>query len=131
ELLVLFVGRIQKAKGAFDLLSAWTKVHAACPDAFLTVVGQDRSEGRFLQKAQSLRIDQSIRLTGPVEPSRIADVMRRSRLFCLPSYKEGTPNCIMEALSCGLPIITTRVGGIPDIVEHEKSGFLIDSGDVE
>ena len=57
--------------------------------------------------------------------------MRQSRLLCLPSHGEGTPNCVMEALSCGLPVVVTRVGGIPDIVEHEKTGLLIDQGSIE
>ena len=61
----------------------------------------------------------------------VADLMRESRLLCLPSHAEGTPNCVMEALSCGLPVVATRVGGIPDIVEHEKTGLLVDKGDIE
>ena len=57
--------------------------------------------------------------------------MRQSRIFCLPSHGEGTPNSVMEALSCGLPIVATDVGGISDIVEHEKTGLLVNKGDVE
>jgi glycosyltransferase involved in cell wall biosynthesis len=128
---VLFVGRIEKAKGAFDLLSAWIKVQRTCPYALLTVVGQDHTRGRFLRKAQSFGIDRSIKLTGPLPSPAVADLMHQSRLLCLPSHAEGTPNCVMEALSCGLPVVATRVGGIPDIVEHEKTGLLIDPGDIE
>src|SRR5262249_27213478 len=99
---VLFVGRIEHAKGVFDLLSAWTEVQRACPDALLTVVGQDYTGGRFLRKARSFGIECSIKLTGPVPPPRVAELMRQSRLLCLPSHREGTPNCVMEALACGL-----------------------------
>ena len=128
---VLFVGRVETAKGVFDLLSAWTKVRHACPDAVLTVVGPDHTGGRFLQKAHLFGIDRSIKLTGPLPSPAVADLMRQSRLLCLPSHGEGTPNCVMEALSCGLPVVATRVGGIPDIVEHAKTGLLIDQGDIE
>ncbi len=128
---VLFVGRIEQAKGVFDLLPAWTKVQRACPDALLTMVGQDHTGGRFLRKMHSCGIDRSIRLTGPLPSPAVADLMHQSRLLCLPSHGEGTPNCVMEALSCGLPVVATRVGGIPDIVEHEKTGLLIDKGDIE
>lgn len=128
---VLFVGRVETAKGVFDLLSAWTEVRRACPEALLTVVGPDHTGGRFLQKAHLLGIDRSIKLTGPLPFHAVVELMRQSRLLCLPSHREGTPNCVMEALSCGLPVVATRVGGIPDIVEHEKTGLLIDQGDSE
>jgi glycosyltransferase involved in cell wall biosynthesis len=127
----LFVGQVQKAKGAFDLLLAWAKVRHACPDALLSMVGPDRTNGLFLREAHALGIGSSIKLTGPLPPPMVADLMRQSRLFCLPSHGEGTPNCVMEALSCGLPVVATRVGGIPDIVEQEKTGLLVDLGNIE
>ena len=127
----LFVGRVEEAKGAFDLLSAWVKVKTACPDAQLSVVGPDRTQGLFLRKAQALGVDSSITLTGPLPPPMVADLMRQSRLLCLPSHGEGTPNSVTEALSCGLPVVVTRVGGIPDVVEHEKTGLLVDVGKID
>jgi len=127
---VLFVGRVARAKGIFDLLSAWKSVRVTCPEAFLTVVGPDHSGGLFLQQVRSLGLHNSIRLTGPLPNPAIAELMRKSRLLCLPSYREGTPVCVMEALASGLPVVATRVGGISNIVKHEKSGFLISEGDI-
>jgi glycosyltransferase involved in cell wall biosynthesis len=128
---VLFVGDIMQTKGVFDLLLAWAQVQRTFPDAFLTVVGPDRTKGLFSRAMHSLGLDSSITLTGPLPHPAVANLMRQSRLLCLPSHKEGTPNCVMEALSCGLPVVATRVGGIPDIVEHDEAGLLIDKGDVE
>ncbi len=127
---VLFVGRISEAKGALDLVSAWAEVKKAYPAALLTVVGHDHTNGLFVRQARSLGVDSSITLTGPLPSPQVAELMRRSRIFCLPSHQEGTPNCVMEALSCGLPIVATRVGGVPDIVQHEKTGLLVETGDV-
>jgi glycosyltransferase involved in cell wall biosynthesis len=128
---VLYVARIEAAKGAFDLLKAWTKVLIHCPDAQLTMIGPDNTNGIFLQQARSLGVDRSISLREPLPNTLVADVMRESRLFCLPSHKEGTPVCVMEALSCGLPVIATRVGGIPDIVADGTTGLLVEKGDIE
>jgi len=127
---VLYVGRIEEAKGAYDLLRAWEHVLVCCPDARLTMVGEDRTSGSFLQEARSLGIADSITLTGPMPGNEVAGLMRHSQIFCLPSHNEGTPVSMMEALSCGLPIVATRVGGIPDIVNHAETGLLVDKGDV-
>ena len=127
---VLFVGRVEEAKGAFDLLSAWLRVKLVCPDATISMVGSDMTSGVFLRQARTLGLEKSITMTGPLPPPMVADLMRQSRLLCLPSHAEGMPASIMEALSCGLPVVATRVGGIPDIVEHEKTGLLVDRGDV-
>jgi glycosyltransferase involved in cell wall biosynthesis len=128
---VLFVGRVEEDKGVFDLLAAWAQVRGTVRDAFLTVAGPDRTGGRFLTTAGRFGVQDSIRLLGPVSHSTIPELMRNSRILCLPSHKEGTPNCLTEALSCGLPVVATRVGGIPDVVEHQRHGLLVDRGDVE
>lgn len=128
---VLFVGRVEEAKGAFDLLLAWSRVLARSPAARLTIVGPDHTAGRFTQQAQSLGIADSIQVLGALPGQRVAELMRSSRLFCLPSHREGTPVSVMEALSCGLPVVATRVGGIPDIVQHGATGLLVDKGDID
>jgi glycosyltransferase involved in cell wall biosynthesis len=131
DLRVLFVGDIVQAKGVFDLLAAWAKVKRTYPNASLTIVGPDCTKGLFHREMLSLGVDSSITLTGLLPLQAVANLMRQSQLLCLPSHGEGTPNCVMEALSCGLPVVATRVGGIPDIVEHEKTGLLVDKGDVD
>jgi glycosyltransferase involved in cell wall biosynthesis len=128
---VLFVGRIEESKGVFDLLSAWRKVRAGHPGARLTLAGPDCTRGLFgRRRATDSRIDESVSLTGPLSLREVSELMRRSRVLCLPSHAEGTPNCVMEAMSCGIPVVATRVGGVPDIVEHLKTGLLVDRGDV-
>ena len=128
---VLYVGRIERAKGVYDLLHAWGKVLAHCAKARLTMVGEDRTHGLFSQQARSLGFSESISLKGPLPGPQVAGVMRASRVFCLPSHNEGTPVSVMEALSCGLPIVATRVGGIPDVVAHGTAGLLVEKGDLQ
>jgi glycosyltransferase involved in cell wall biosynthesis len=127
---VLYVGRIKEAKGVFDLLQAWARVLVHCSKARLSIVGEDQTDGLFSQQARSLGLSQSISLKGPLPSPLVADMMRESRLFCLPSHNEGTPVCVMESLSCGLPVVATRVGGIPDIVTQGTTGLIVEKGDI-
>lgn len=127
--IVLFVGRISMQKGVWDLLSAWKRVAAVSPHAELWVVGPDHTSGRFARAVRACDHHNSVRVTGPLPPVEIARLMRKAQILCLPSHGEGTPNCVMEALASGLPVVATRVGGIPDIIEHGKTGFLVEKGD--
>ena len=128
---VLFVGRITEAKGVFDLLEAWARVVARCPNAELWVVGPDHTNGRFSREVRSGRYGCSIRVNPPVPLPDVAELMRKAQVFCLPSHGEGTPNSVMEALASGLPVVATTVGGIPDIVESNRTGILVEQGDVQ
>jgi glycosyltransferase involved in cell wall biosynthesis len=61
----------------------------------------------------------------------VAEIMRSMDLLCLPSYMEGRPNVVNEAMASGLPVIATRIGGIPDMVREGETALLFDPGDVE
>ncbi|MDH5739875.1 MAG: glycosyltransferase family 4 protein [Nitrospira sp.] len=128
---VLFVGAVRATKGAFDLLAAWTQVVAKPTHADLWVVGPDYTNGRFAREVQSRGHHKSVKILGPQPLSNVANLMRQAQVFCLPSHGEGTPNCVMEAMACGLPIVATDVGGIPDIVETDRTGILIPRGDTQ
>jgi glycosyltransferase involved in cell wall biosynthesis len=59
----------------------------------------------------------------------VAEEMRRSDILCLPSFTEGSPNVIKEAMACGLPVVASRVGGVPDLVREGETGLLFEAGD--
>lgn len=126
---ILFVGKITKTKGIFDLLQAWRQVIESCSDAELWIVGPNHTETRFVHEIASCGHGESIRVFGPLPLNEVANLMRQAQVLCLPSHGEGTPNCVMEAMACGLPIVATEVGGIPDIVETNRTGLLVQPGD--
>lgn len=128
---VLFVGAVRTTKGAFDLLEAWAQVVVKWTQAELWVVGPDYTNGRFAQEVRSRGHDKSVKILGPQPLSNVADFMRQTQVLCLPSHGEGTPNCVMEAMACGLPVVATEVGGIPDIVETDRTGILVQKGDIQ
>ncbi len=127
--IILFVGRVTEAKGIFDLLEAWRGVVTRCEDAELWIVGPNHKDARFLRVIESCGQGKSIKVLGPLPLCKVADLMRQAQALCLPSHGEGTPNCIMEAMACGLPVIATEVGGIPDVVESNRTGMLVQKGD--
>lgn len=128
---VLFVGRMEDKKGVFDLLHSWKKILTYHPDAQLVLVGKDCSDGQFQKTIRELELEQNVDFRGLQPPDSIALMLKQSRVFCLPSYSEGVPVCIMEAMASGLPVVATDVGGIPDIVLPKQNGILIPAGSID
>ncbi|BFU90333.1 MAG: hypothetical protein NTAFB01_15200 [Nitrospira sp.] len=129
--IVLFVGRVTEAKGVFDLLEAWRGVIARSECAELWIVGPNHRDARFLRAIESCGQGKSIKALGPLPLREVADLMRQAQVLCLPSHGEGTPNCVMEAMACGLPVVATEVGGIPDIVDSNRTGILVQKENVQ
>ena len=129
--IILFVGRATEAKGVFDLLEAWRRVTTRCECAELWIVGPNHTDACFVRALESFGQTKSIKVLGPLPLREVADLMRQAQVLCLPSHGEGTPNCVMEAMACGLPIVATNVGGIPDIVETGRTGILVQKKDIE
>lgn len=121
---IVFVGRLINGKGTADLISA-AKI---LPDIEVTIVGDGPERERLQQMAKGL----PIKFVGRVDHDEVANYLKRARLLVLPSHAgDGLPNVILEAMSFGLPVISTRTAGIPDVVLHQKTGLLFNPGDVQ
>jgi glycosyltransferase involved in cell wall biosynthesis len=127
--LILFVGRLSVEKGAADALGAFEKLQQRLPEARLVMVG----DGPLLSSLRGRAASSNGRIvvTGPRAEGEVSQWLSACDLLTLPSYHEGTPNVILEALSSGRPVVATRVGGIPDLVSDPKYGELVDPGTVE
>jgi glycosyltransferase involved in cell wall biosynthesis len=130
----LFIGSIGSRKGAFDLLEALGRLKARGCVLPTTIAGYEASEGD-LEKARSrlleLHLAESCELPGTVLGEKKAELFRRASLFILPSYNEGLPMAILEGMSAGMAVVSTPVGGIPEIVRDGYNGFLIQPGDID
>jgi teichuronic acid biosynthesis glycosyltransferase TuaC len=122
--LVLFVGRLDTAKGIEELLEAFKLLADRRPNLQLAFVGDGPGGVHLRSKARHLGLEDRITLNGACSSPGVAQWLAAANVLALPSYNEGYPNVVIEALSCGRPVIATNVGGILELV-NEESGILI------
>lgn len=120
----LFVGNLVFAKGLYDALEALKEVKSMWPDVKFVVVGDGQEKPGILKKITELELNDNVELVGKVDTEQVQEYMINSDAFLFPSHNEGLPNVILEAARSSMPIITTTVGGIPEVLKHGKSGLL-------
>lgn len=125
---VLFIGNLKAGKGCLDLLEALPKVLATHSDTRLVYVGDGPCRKRLVERAVALDCSEHVQCVGAIEHASLGDWFRAADLLCLPSYNEGVPNVVLEAMSCGIPVVATRVGGIPEVVPA-FAGTLVPAGE--
>ena len=128
---LIFVGRLAAVKGVPVLLDAVAAVRKEHPDVALTLVGDGPERGWIETRAAELGIADAVRITGYLSQDRVASELAQAGLFVLPSFAEGVPVVLMEAMATGLPVIATRIAGIPELVEDGVSGRLVPPGDAD
>lgn len=126
--LLLYIGRLDRAKGVNDLAEAFTRLEAAHPDLRLAIVGggPEQAACEKLAAAHPGRVF----ATGALPMPQLPDWIAACDILTLPSWNEGTPNVLLEALASGRRVVATRVGGIPDVVSGPKLGELVPARDV-
>lgn len=134
---LLSVARLDPEKGLMNLIRAVEALNGGGRLAvMLEIVGKGykgREESRLKEEVERRHLSHDIRFSGyvPFGP-RLLELYRESDIFVLPSLSgEGVPQTVFEAMACGIPIVATRVGGIPDVIQHERNGLLIDAGSPE
>ncbi|MFV0359660.1 glycosyltransferase family 4 protein [Tropicimonas sp.] len=126
---VLFVGRLAAVKGVPMLLEAFAEVCTHHPDAHLTLVG-DGSERPMLEaRAAGLGLTGHVTFAGYRNQDEVAGMLAQSDIFALPSFAEGVPVVLMEAMASRLPVVATRIAGIGELVEDGTSGLTVPPGD--
>lgn len=128
---ILFVGRLRPVKGVQYLITAMKKIHEKMPDSRLILVGDGEERERLAALAIQLGIQEYVQFVGIVPQEEVKTFMQNADVFVLPSLSEGFPNVILEAMACGLPVIASRVGGIPDIITNDTNGYLVDAKDTD
>jgi glycosyltransferase involved in cell wall biosynthesis len=120
---VVYLGRLVAEKRIDHLLRIWTDVKTAFPETLLLIVGMGSEESRLRSMA-----GKDVQFTGQIQDA--ARYLQAADLFVSPSSTEGLSNSLLEALSSGLPVLVTSVGGARDVIQHNINGYLIPPDDL-
>ncbi len=124
------VGRLAREKGHLILIEAVSRLQDI-PDFEVVIVGDGPLRGEVEARAKSLGIHTRVNVTGWMSADKVREAILKSCAMVLPSFAEGLPVVLMEALALERPVISTTIAGIPELVEHGVSGWLIPAGSVD
>lgn len=128
--IVLFLGRLGERKGIYDLIDIAPEVLRNLPDARFVWAGDgDIEKVRGLVKEKGIHAQ--VEIPGWIDLSQKQDYFRKTCIYVLPSYSEGLPMSVLEAMAHGIPVITTNVGGMAEVIDHSRNGIIIQPGDKE
>lgn len=130
---VLFLGELGKRKGCYDIPDVIENVKQCIPDVkfILAGAGSDIDEKAIKQLIQDKKVEKNTVFPGWVRGEEKDGLLRMADVFFLPSYNEGMPMSVLDAMGYGLPIVSTNVGGIPKIVHQGENGACCDPGNIE
>lgn len=124
---IVSIGRFSEQKGQLVLIEALARV----PDLHLTLVGEGEMRGELEAAARRLGVGDRITFPGWLDEAGVRHRIDRAQALVMPSFAEGLPMVIMEAMAAGRPVISTHVAGIPELVLPGKTGWLVPAGDVD
>lgn len=122
--LVVYVGRFVESKGLVELLQAFAAIAGRDPRARLALVGDGVMRGQLPELLRAHGIESRVTLPGGMEPTGVAKWIGASDVLTLPSWSEGYPNVVVEAIACGCPVVVSDVGGAGEIVRADN-GLLV------
>ncbi|MFH1055292.1 MAG: glycosyltransferase [Candidatus Altiarchaeota archaeon] len=133
----LTVARLAENKGVQDAVEAFAQVHESRPNTRLKIVGEGPYRDVIERRAKELRVLDDVDLFGALPHHKVIEEMLKSHIFVLQSFttpdgeKEGIPNVLMEAAATGMPVVSTRHAGIPELVLEGKTGIVVEERDIK
>ncbi|MGB9911198.1 MAG: glycosyltransferase family 4 protein [Microgenomates group bacterium] len=135
KIIVTYCGRLVKRKGLINLIEVWNKLGRKNRNALLLLIGSGKNQPDSVEeilKEKSKKSEKNIFFLGEKRREEIVDWLKASDVFVYPSiFPEGTPFSLLEAMSCGLAVIGSNVGGINEVIKHKKTGWLVKTGSVK
>tara|TARA_R110001599_G_scaffold217409_1_gene415614 strand:- start:1004 stop:2137 length:1134 start_codon:yes stop_codon:yes gene_type:complete len=124
---ILYVGNLKKEKGVIELIKGFAAISEKYPALKLLYAGPGNLRSELTNQAKNLAISDKVVLLGGVDHNQLPELISQARVLALPSYNEGVPNVVLEAMACGTPVLATNVGGIPEVVNEEVCGKIIEA----
>jgi glycosyltransferase involved in cell wall biosynthesis len=125
SMMVLTVAQLAGRKGIDVLLDALAGLRDRGLRLDAVIVGEGEEREALETRSHELGLDAAVTFAGAMGQDRLPDHYRRADIFCLPSFAEGMPIVLMEAMACELPVVTTSVMGVPELVVHRECGLLV------
>jgi len=130
---ILFVGGVQPRKGIATMIQAMKRILDVVPTATLTVVGNGSPEyvAALKRFSKQIGVAGSVEWLGRKNPLEISKLHAESSVLAVPTLMDNSPNTVAEAMVSGLPVVASRVGGIPSMIEHGETGLLVEPEEPE
>jgi glycosyltransferase involved in cell wall biosynthesis len=128
--IILFVGNLITGKGVFDLMEAFRVLSERDHSFVLVYIGAGPCRGKLEMRAEEYGLGDRVLFLGSKSLEEVSLWMNACDVFCLPSYSEGQPNVVIEALSCNTKVVATNVGGIPELDADQENMMLFSPGSV-
>lgn len=127
--IVGYFGRLSEEKGVMSFIRAIPLILSQCDEVEFLIGG----DGALFSEIKAVLKDfgPKVRLTGWIAHEKLPDFLNEPKLVVIPSYTEGLPNIMLEAMACGTPVLATPVGGIPDVIEDNKTGLILETNSSE
>lgn len=128
---ILYMGWLEHYKGIYDLIEAANRYRDQLAGSSLVICGRGSQLDSAKEQVAALGLTDLFDFRGWVTGSDKLAILQQADIFVLPSYREGLPNALLEAMAAGLAVVATRVGGVPEVLVNDTLGILIDPGDIE
>lgn len=129
--LIAYIGALSKTKGVPNLLEAIPQVLARKNDVQFIIAGAGQLKGKVEDYLDEQNLNDKVKFAGWIPHDELPKCLNELKLLVLPSYTEGLPNIILEAMACGTPVLATAVGAIPDVIRDGKTGFIMQDNSPE
>jgi glycosyltransferase involved in cell wall biosynthesis len=122
---VSYVGRLHEEKGVLNLIQAIPKVLEQRNDVQFVIIGEGQLEAELRRYVAAHSLSENVTLVGWIPHDKLRNYLTRSKLLVLPSYTEGLPHAMLEAMACGTPVIATPVGAVQQVIQDKQTGFIV------
>ena len=126
---ILFAGRLQEQKAPFRLVEVFLEYYKKNKSGYLFIIGEGNLKSKLIEYVKTVKLEKNIFFLGQMKQEFLSLFYRASDVLILTSNFEGMPRCVLEALGCGLPVVTTDVGEVKRVVKNNFSGEVVNSFD--